>query len=93
MSSPACNQPFEKGTQAKADFIAIECTLDEASIQSRLQQRLKEDSASDGRWEIFHSQKQDFDKITEFSAQSHIVLDTSQPLSNIVEIIIERIWR
>ncbi len=78
--------------EAKADFIVIECTLDEASIKSRLQQRLKGSSISDGRWEIFHSQKQDFDKITEFPAQSHIILDTSQPLSNIVETIIERIW-
>ncbi len=30
--------------EAKADFIVIECSLDEKTIKSRLEQRLKEDS-------------------------------------------------
>ena len=78
--------------EAKADFAVIECILDEKTIKSRLEQRIKEGSASDGRWEIFEQQKQDFDKITESSSENHIILDTSQPMSNIVKIVTERIW-
>ena len=86
-------QAKELADETQAGFLVIECILDEAHIKNRLQQRLKEDSASDGRWEIYYDQKQDFDKITEFPAQSHLILDTSQPLSNIVETITERIWQ
>ena len=76
----------------KIEFIAIECTASEEIIKSRLDQRLKQGSISDGRWEIFESQKQDFDEITELPAQNHIILDTSQPMSNIIKTISERIW-
>ncbi len=78
--------------EAKADFIVIECKLAENTIKSRLEQRLKEDSVSDGRWEIYESQKQDFDTIMEFPRQSHIIVDTSQPVSDIVKAIWERIY-
>ena len=78
--------------KAKIDFIAIECIASEETIKARLEQRLKEGSISDGRWEIFESQKQDFDKISELPAQNHMVLDTSQPMSNIIRIISERIF-
>ena len=78
--------------EAKADFAVIECILDEDTVKSRLEQRLKkEGSVSDGRWEIFESQKQDFDKVTEFPSENHIILDTSQPMSNIIKIVLERI--
>ena len=76
----------------KIEFIAIECTASEEIIKSRLDQRLKQGSISDGRWEIFESQKQDFDEITELPDQNHIILDTSQPMSNIIKTISERIW-
>jgi aminoglycoside phosphotransferase family enzyme/predicted kinase len=78
--------------EAKADFFVIECTLDEETAKGRLEKRLKEGSTSDGRWEIFEQQKQDFDKITEFQSKNHIILDTSQPMSNIVKIVSERIF-
>lgn len=78
--------------EANADFLVIECTLDAATIKKRLEQRLKETSTSDGRWEIYQSQKQDFDKIMEFPPQNHIIVDTSQPVSDIVTGIRERIY-
>jgi len=78
--------------EIKADFAVIECISDEETIKNRLVQRLKQGgSVSDGRWEIFESQKQDFDKVTEFPPQNHIILDTFQPMSNIVKIVSERI--
>jgi aminoglycoside phosphotransferase family enzyme/predicted kinase len=78
--------------EAKADFAVVECLLDEETVKRHLEQRLKEGSASDGRWEIFEQQKQDFDKITEFTSENHIILDTSQPMSNIVKMVSERIF-
>ena len=79
--------------EANADFTVIECILDEETIRGRLERRLKEGSVSDGRWEIFESQKRDFDKVTEFSPKNHIILDTFQPRSNIVKIMSERLFR
>jgi aminoglycoside phosphotransferase family enzyme/predicted kinase len=78
--------------ETKADFAVVECLLDEETVRSHLEQRLKEGSVSDGRWEIFEQQKQDFDKITEFPSKNYIILDTSQPMSNIVKMVSERIW-
>ncbi len=78
--------------ETDADFAVIECILDEESVKSRLEQRLKEGSVSDGRWEIFKQQKQDFDEITEFPSQNHIILDTSQPMGNIVKLVSEGIF-
>jgi len=71
--------------EMQSEFGVLECTLDESSIKKRLERRLKEGSVSDGRWEIYESQKRDFDKIDEFPTQNHIILDTSQPMSNIVK--------
>lgn len=78
--------------EMNANFMVIECILDEKNIKSRLERRLKESSISDGRWEIYLSQKQDFDKIMEFQPENHIIVDTSQPVSNILKIILERIY-
>lgn len=77
--------------EVNANFIVIECVLDEKTIKIRLEQRLKQGSISDGNWEIYQSQKQDFDKIMEFQPENHIIVNTSQPVSNILRVILERI--
>ena len=78
--------------EANADFMAIECVLDESITKHRLEQRLKEGSVSDGRWEIYESQKQDFHKIMELPQQNHIIVDTSQPVNDIIKAVWERIY-
>ena len=78
--------------EMNADFAVVECRLDEEIVKQYLEQRLKEGSISDGRWEIYEQQKRTFDEINEFPARDHIVLDTSQPMSNIVKIVSERIF-
>jgi predicted kinase len=56
----------------------VECVCPEATIQKRLEARLADgEEASDGRWEIFQAQKNDFEKIIEMPVQSHLVMDTS----------------
>jgi len=77
--------------ESGADFAVIECILDEETVRKRLEQRAKEGSVSDGRWEIFESQKRDFDKITEIPTQKHIVLDTSQPLDENINLILDEV--
>lgn len=70
-----------------ADFVVLECVLDEENVKKRLEQRLEGETTSDGRWEIFQLQKQSFDPVTEFPPQQHFVLDTSQPMDRIIEVI------
>ena len=61
-----------------ADFFVIECVCPEAEIRKRLEMRMTETGEpSDGRWEIFASQKTGFEAIEEFSQDRHIVIDTS----------------
>lgn len=74
-----------------ADFLVIECILDEEIAKKRLEQRLKEGTISNGRWEIFRQQKQDFDQVVEFSEESHIIVDTAQPLPKIIGLILKKV--
>jgi aminoglycoside phosphotransferase family enzyme/predicted kinase len=75
-----------------ADFAVLECVLDEPTVKNRLEQRVKEGSVSDGRWEVYLAQKDEFEKIDEIPSQQHIVLDTAQQMSNIVTIVARRLW-
>ncbi len=74
-----------------ADFLVIECILDEEIAKKRLEQRLKEGTISDGRWEIFEPQKQDFERVVEFPPESHIIVDTAQSLSKIIGLILKKV--
>lgn len=76
-----------------ADFVVLECVLDEGNTKLRLEQRLTGETTSDGRWEVFEFQKQSFDPVTEFPPQQHFVLDTSQPVDKIIEIIWSKLWK
>jgi aminoglycoside phosphotransferase family enzyme/predicted kinase len=77
--------------EIKADFLVIECTLDEKSIKERLEQRLREGAVSDGRWGIFGSQKEEFEPIDEFAGQNHVIINTAKSVSDIETIVWERI--
>jgi len=61
-----------------APFYIIECICPDKIIRKRLEKRKKEsDNISDGRWEIFQEQKNDFDAIGEFPERLHFKIDTS----------------
>ncbi|MCD6230415.1 MAG: AAA family ATPase [Dehalococcoidia bacterium] len=68
-----------------ANFIIIECQANEQEIQRRLEERLKQETVSDGRWEIFQREKQDFQSITEMDNKIYIVADTTQPADKIIK--------
>jgi len=74
-----------------ADFFIVECSLDEETIKQRLAQRLEEGSTSDGRWEIYPSQKGAFEPVAEVPPQKHVIIDTSKPLEENIRQILDKI--
>jgi aminoglycoside phosphotransferase family enzyme/gluconate kinase len=78
-------------SELNTGFLLVECILDKSGVKSRLEKRKNEPSVSDGRWEIFETQQQDSDKITEFSAKQHLVINTSGTIDESVKKILERI--
>ena len=56
----------------------LECVCPDEITQKRLEKRLRDnDNASDGRWELFQKQKDDFEAITEVPENYHFRIDTS----------------
>ena len=64
---------------------------DWTKTRQRLEQRLKNGSVSDGRWEIYGPQKNKFDPVIEVESGHHFIVDSSQPLSSQVRNIIDNI--
>ena len=52
---------------------------------------LKNNNISDGRWELFQKQKDDFDVINEVPANSHFIIDTYTDPETIRQKIIRKI--
>jgi hypothetical protein len=75
-----------------AAFYVIECVCAEDRLKNRLIQRQREgQDVSDGRWEIFRHQQQEAEPITEMAVAQHIILDTAQPVEDLLEEIVHRI--
>ncbi len=81
----------ELAQEAGADFFIVECRLDEGAIKKRLEERLKEGSVSDGRWEIFESQKKRWKAVTEVPKERHLIIDASLPANEAAKQILEKI--
>jgi hypothetical protein len=63
--------------RAQADFLLIECQSDEREIERRLTFRAGDkNEASDGRWELFADQKEDFEKVEGMGPDSYLPLKT-----------------
>ena len=69
-------------------FYIVETVSPEAIIRERLESRIqKPDEISDGRWELFHRQKEEFEPVAENEGKL-VVVDTSQKMGeNIDEIL------
>jgi uncharacterized protein len=75
-----------------AAFLVIECICREEIVRKRLERRVQDpQEASDGRWDIYEAQKNDFDGIDELPQRAHLALDTSLPTEECVRKIIERL--
>lgn len=84
----------ELAKEANADFIIIECTLDEKTTKERLERRLKEGSTSDGRWDIFQPQKKAFEPVASSETKNHVthvIIDTVKPINEAAAYIADKI--
>jgi hypothetical protein len=82
---------FDLAGQSGADFLAIECVTDEATIKARLEKRQSEGAVSDGRWEIFPDIKKEFDSVDELPEKNHLALDTTRLSGNTISSILEKV--
>jgi predicted kinase len=81
----------EIALELKADYMIVECRLSPELTQKRLLQRLKEVSASDGRWDIYQKQLEWFESVKEFPAERYMSIDTSLPLAQNIRQVLNRI--
>jgi aminoglycoside phosphotransferase family enzyme/predicted kinase len=81
---------FDAARGIGAAYYIVECTCPEEVVKERLDARISSsDEASDGRWEIYLAQKNDFDPVTEVDGGVHIVADTSMPPEQAVAAVLE----
>jgi predicted kinase len=73
---------FQEGaSRLGVDSYIVECICEEGTVKERLDSRLADGSdASDGRWEIYEAQKNDFDPISELPGGRHLVIDTARSI-------------
>jgi aminoglycoside phosphotransferase family enzyme/predicted kinase len=81
----------ELAEEANADFIIIECILDETTTKERLERRLKEGSTSDGRWELFSPQKKTFEPVAEAETKNYVLIDSTKPADEAAAYIADKI--
>jgi hypothetical protein len=74
---------------AAADFVVLECRLNEEETRRRLLQRLKKGSVSDGRWQVYQFQKERFEPVVEAPPDKHFVIDSSRLLGEQITRIIQ----
>ena len=65
--------------KANADLLLIECLCSEQGIQRRMARRATEENdPSDGRWEIFAQQKEDYEKVEGIPSGLYLPLNTER---------------
>ncbi|MFQ6111333.1 MAG: AAA family ATPase [Nitrospinota bacterium] len=75
-----------------ANFYLIECRCGEETVRGRLLRREAEGgSPSDGRWELFHPLKEEFEAVEELPAERHLVVDTDLPPGVALRAVLERL--
>jgi predicted kinase len=78
--------------EAGAGFLCIEVTAPEDEIKNRLDARLKDGGGvSDGRWEIYLSQKNSFEDINEFVDDEYLLIDTAGNNKDCVQKILDKL--
>jgi aminoglycoside phosphotransferase family enzyme/predicted kinase len=77
--------------ESGADFRVLECHLDEEETRRRLIQRLGERSVSDGRWQVYEFQKDEFEPLDEVPADKHFIIDSGRPLRDRITALMEKL--
>lgn len=84
----AASAARELGTR----FFIVECICDEKSVKSRLAERMEKNEVSDGRWEIYETQKKAFEETTDNEGRL-IRIDTTRPIDKSIELTLKMIGR
>ena len=84
-------EAVELAERTSADFLAIECALDEAEVKERLEHRLREASPSDGHWGIYPRQKNEFEPLLDIAPANYVIIDTSESIETNIETVIDRV--
>ncbi len=85
---------LDAAKEVNADFLCIEFVCPEEEIKVRLMKRFEsKKGVSDGRWEIYLSQKASFEEVNELPSETHLIIDTSKPKEESIERIVERLKR
>ncbi|MEW6033734.1 MAG: AAA family ATPase [Chloroflexota bacterium] len=77
--------------ELSAGFMAVECVLPDTEAKRRLDRRMGEVTASDGRWEVYVKQKTTFQPVLEIPDSDHAVVDTSAPWEEKIAELAERL--
>lgn len=81
----------ETALKNKSKFICLEFICPDDEIKKRLDNRYKTgEDASDGRWEIFYKQKNEFEKVDEISDNEHVVMNSVKQFKDIIKEIEEK---
>ncbi len=76
---------------ADARLLVVHCTAPDEEVRNRLDARREERSISDATWEIYQRQKKRFEPPDEIDSSELIVIDTTQDIDKVVEVIEERL--
>ncbi len=83
---------YNLARKLEEDFFVIECICPEEIVKKRLETRITDtEEVSDGRWEIYETQKNNFEPVHGISDTTHIVINTSQSPEKCIAQIIEKI--
>ncbi len=74
-----------------ADFLAVECVVDEETNREWLALRMTTDTASDGRLEILGPQQAQFEPLTEIDESRKITVDSARPLDENVRAVMTKL--
>lgn len=68
----------ESARRAGAGFMLVECVCPEATVMERLEKRTAQaGQVSDGRWELYETQKKLFEPVEEIQSEEYVRADTS----------------
>jgi aminoglycoside phosphotransferase family enzyme/predicted kinase len=78
--------------QANADFLVMECRVEEEEAKRRLARRPTDGSEpSDGRWELFADQKEDFERVEGMGPDFHLLLNTQASVEECFGVIFQHL--
>jgi aminoglycoside phosphotransferase family enzyme/predicted kinase len=78
--------------EAGTRLLVIECSAPDDVVKARQQKREGETwTVSEGRWEVYLAQKQRLEPVTELPASERLSIDTTAPLHEQIQAVLERL--